>query len=103
MDPLSADPVVVTGSANFSNNSVMRNDENMLLIRGDKRAADIYFTEFNRVFNFFYLGMALQNMKAEEKKSGISLFLDPTDGWLKKYQPGELRYKRVKAFAAMQV
>jgi phosphatidylserine/phosphatidylglycerophosphate/cardiolipin synthase-like enzyme len=101
MDPLSADPVVVTGSANFSSKSIQRNDENMLLIRGDLRAADIYFTEFNRVFNFFYMGMALQNMKAEEKKSGISLFLDPTDGWLKKYAPGSMRHKRVKAFAAM--
>ena len=49
MDPLSKDPVVVTGSANFSAPSTNDNDENMLLIRGNRRVADIYFTEFNRI------------------------------------------------------
>jgi len=29
---------------------VNTNDENMILIRGDKRVADIYFGEFMRVF-----------------------------------------------------
>ncbi|HET7730791.1 MAG TPA: phospholipase D-like domain-containing protein, partial [Usitatibacter sp.] len=54
MDPLGKDPVVATGSANFSDASTTGNDENMLLIRGDKRVADIYFTEFNRLFNHYY-------------------------------------------------
>ena len=53
-DPLGDDPVVVTGSANFSDASTNDNDENMLVIRGDRRVADIYFTEFNRLFNHFY-------------------------------------------------
>ncbi len=53
-DPLSNDPIVVTGSANFSQPSTNDNDENMLLIRGDQRAADIYFTEFNRLFFHYY-------------------------------------------------
>jgi phosphatidylserine/phosphatidylglycerophosphate/cardiolipin synthase-like enzyme len=50
VDPLSDDPVVVTGSANFSENSTSLNDENMLVIRGDERVADIYFGEFLRCF-----------------------------------------------------
>ena len=54
MDPLGADPIVVTGSANFSDASTNDNDENMLIIRGDQRVADIYFTEFNRLFNHYY-------------------------------------------------
>lgn len=37
IDPLSEDPVVITGSANFSKNSLFNNDENMLLMRGDTR------------------------------------------------------------------
>jgi phosphatidylserine/phosphatidylglycerophosphate/cardiolipin synthase-like enzyme len=37
IDPLGNDPIVVTGSANFSNASCVENDENMLVIRGDKR------------------------------------------------------------------
>src|SRR6185295_13804860 len=40
-DPLGKDPIVVTGSANFSNPSTTDNDENMLIIRGDQRVADI--------------------------------------------------------------
>ena len=54
MDPLSKDPIVVTGSANFSKASTNDNDENMLVIRGDRRVADIYFTEFNRLFYHYY-------------------------------------------------
>src|SRR6185436_1437382 len=45
VDPLSNDPLVVTGTANFSLNSQRFNDENMLVIRGDTRVADIYFGE----------------------------------------------------------
>jgi phosphatidylserine/phosphatidylglycerophosphate/cardiolipin synthase-like enzyme len=50
VDPLSASPTVVTGSANFSSASTDTNDENMLVIRGDLRTADIYFTEYMRLF-----------------------------------------------------
>jgi phosphatidylserine/phosphatidylglycerophosphate/cardiolipin synthase-like enzyme len=35
VDPLGKDPVVVTGSANFSEPSTTGNDENMLIIRGE--------------------------------------------------------------------
>ena len=50
VDPLTADPTVVTGSANFSAASTNANDENMLVIRGDERVADIYLSEFMRLF-----------------------------------------------------
>jgi hypothetical protein len=50
VDPLSETPTVVTGSANFSPDSTHTNDENMLVIVGDKRVADIYFTEYMRLF-----------------------------------------------------
>ncbi|MFZ2055768.1 MAG: phospholipase D-like domain-containing protein, partial [Candidatus Aminicenantales bacterium] len=53
VDPLSADPIIVTGSANFSDASVRDNDENMLLIRGDQKAADIYLTEYFRLWNHY--------------------------------------------------
>lgn len=53
IDPLGADPLVITGSANFSNKSTRDNDENMLLIGGDTRVADLYLTEFMRLFNHF--------------------------------------------------
>jgi phosphatidylserine/phosphatidylglycerophosphate/cardiolipin synthase-like enzyme len=50
IDPLGRQPITLTGSANFSEASVNSNDENMVLIRGDERVADIYFSEFMRVF-----------------------------------------------------
>src|SRR5262249_2802139 len=54
MDPLSEDPVVITGSANFSNNSSKNNDENQLYIAGEKEVADVYLGEFMRMFDHYY-------------------------------------------------
>lgn len=53
IDPLTDHPVVITGSANFSRPSAIENDENMLWIAGDQRVADIYLTEFMRLFTHF--------------------------------------------------
>ncbi len=50
IDPLGSRPVTLTGSANWSEPSVNTNDENMVVIRGDSRVADIYFGEFMRIF-----------------------------------------------------
>jgi phosphatidylserine/phosphatidylglycerophosphate/cardiolipin synthase-like enzyme len=50
VDPLGNDPLTLTGSANWSEPSVDTNDENMVLIRGNRRVADIYFGEFMRLF-----------------------------------------------------
>ena len=50
VDPLGNKPMTLTGSANWSEASVNTNDENMVVIRADKRVADIYFGEFMRIF-----------------------------------------------------
>jgi phosphatidylserine/phosphatidylglycerophosphate/cardiolipin synthase-like enzyme len=104
MDPLGADPIVVTGSANFSEPSTNANDENMLLIRGNLRVADIYFTEFNRLFNHYYFRAVIESIRdAGKKPDDASLFLDETDKqWQKKYAPGKLRSKRVKVYTDMK-
>jgi phosphatidylserine/phosphatidylglycerophosphate/cardiolipin synthase-like enzyme len=60
IDPLGRDPVVVTGSANFSVASTKTNDENMLVIRGDTRIADIYFGEFIRLYSHYAFREALK-------------------------------------------
>jgi phosphatidylserine/phosphatidylglycerophosphate/cardiolipin synthase-like enzyme len=106
-DPLSKDPIVVTGSANFSKASTNDNDENMLIIRGNQRVADIYFTEFNRLFNHYYFRSvqeATAKLDAKEKKrrDEQTLFLSETDDWLKKYKKGSLKRKRVEIFTRMQ-
>lgn len=102
-DPLSAQPVIVTGSANFSDASTKENDENMVIIKNNLRAADIYFTEFNRLFNHYYFRSVLLDLKAQGKTPDESqLFLSPDDSWLEKYTPGKLRLKRVQMFANMK-
>jgi PLD-like domain len=53
VDPWSAKPKVVVGSANFSDESVRRNDENSLLIEGDRRLAASCATEFLRMFDHY--------------------------------------------------
>ncbi len=106
-DPLGNDPLVVTGSANFSDASTNDNDENMLAIRGDKRVADIYFTEFNRLFFHYYFRSVQEATEGRQPPAGaaadtsVSLFLAETDAWLAKYKPGTFRRKRVEMFTSM--
>jgi phosphatidylserine/phosphatidylglycerophosphate/cardiolipin synthase-like enzyme len=76
VDPLGDDPIVVTGSANFSKPSQVINDENMLVVRGNTRVADIYFGEFMRIFDHLYARYIVGKMK----KAGTS---DPNAGFLK--------------------
>ena len=54
IDAFTDNPLVVTGSANFSVASTDKNDENSLVIQGDTRVADIYLTEFMRLFDHFH-------------------------------------------------
>ena len=53
VDPLSSDPIVATGSANYSDASTTDNEENTVWIRGDRSVADIYLTEYHRLFMHF--------------------------------------------------
>jgi len=65
-DPLGDDPILVMGSANFSQNSTTLNDSNSIVIRGDTAVADIYVTEFMRMFEHYHFRASLANV---EKKS----------------------------------
>ena len=99
---------MVTGSANFSDPSTNDNDENMLLIRGEQRVADIYFTEFNRLFFHYYFRSvqeALFGRRPAEANAAAtsrsSLFLRDNDSWLTDYKPGKLKHKRMEMFTRM--
>jgi hypothetical protein len=76
IDPLGDDPIVVTGTANFSKPSQYQNDENMLVIRGNARVADIYFGEFMRIFDHLYSRYIVKKMREAGKN-------DPDAGFLK--------------------
>lgn len=82
VDPLGEDPLVFSGSANFSANSLLSNDENMLLIRGNKRLADIYMTEFDRLLRHFYFrDVAAELHGTGNAERGKFLYDKPSD-WL---------------------
>ncbi len=102
IDALGADPVVVTGSANFSSNSILNNDENSIMIKGDKRVADIYLTEFNRLFIHFW-PRYLQQLNKNNATVGFAKPLDETFTWyLTYFDPTKFDFKRKTMFANMQ-
>ncbi|CAL8479529.1 phospholipase D-like domain-containing protein [Caballeronia sp. S22] len=95
IDPLSDDPLVCTGSANFSKNSLIANDENMLIIRGDTRVADIYLTEFDRIFRHFYARDALNRIAKDKGTKQNPLELDEGFSWVtNNLKPGSFKNNR---------
>lgn len=94
VDPLTDDPLVITGSANFSDASTKNNDENMLVVRGDTRVADVYLGEFMRVFNHFFA----RNLVGRQRDPATSRLthLSPDDSWRRPhYRDGPQQKERV--------
>jgi PLD-like domain len=83
IDPLGKDPIVISGSANFSDASTTDNDENMLVIRGDLRAADLYVGEYMRLWNHY----AFREWAAAQSDLANARFkfLDTTNTWWRSY------------------
>ena len=83
INPLSDDPVVITGSANFSDASTLQNDENMLVIRGNKRVADVYLGEYMRLWNHY----AFREWAAthSDPANAKFKFLDTKNNWWREY------------------
>lgn len=79
IDPLTDDPVLITGSANFSDASTKSNDENMIIIRGNTGVVDVYLTEFERLFNHYKFRNQMANHGLDESK--FSDFLSPDNSW----------------------
>lgn len=100
IDALSESPIVLTGSANFSANSIRNNDENSMLIKGNKRVADIYLTEFDRLFVHFWPRYL---HKVNPQRDVFIEPLDETYTWhLPYYDPERFPCKRKKLFENMK-
>ncbi len=84
VDPLGDNPLVVSGSANFSEASTTGNDENMLIVRGDTRVADIYLGEFMRLYRHFAFRDWMSSKAAKKEKAEVS-HLDEADKWWRGY------------------
>lgn len=98
IDPLSENPIIISGSANFSDASTVNNDENMLVIAGDTRVADIYLGEFMRLWRHYRFRSIVGVDKDDNYKPN---YLDETDEWTNHfYTEGRFEYKRRLAFMA---
>ncbi len=94
VDPLSHDPVIVAGSANFSDASIRRNDENMIVTRGNKRVADIYLGEFMRLYSHHAFRESLQWRDPDDPPKNLR-----TDDWWDDYFGNTSRSVRRQFFA----
>lgn len=110
IDPLGAAPVLLTGSANYSDASTRDNEENTLVIaRGRTRAssgravarvADIYLTEYHRLFMHFAFRAIAERVRINEGTPSDSFHLEPTDSWTERYYvPGSWRQTQRRLFA----
>ncbi|MDW3687202.1 phospholipase D-like domain-containing protein [Cupriavidus sp. CV2] len=98
IDAEGADPIVYTGSANMSENSLHHNDENLLEIRSPKIAAT-YLAEFMRLYEHFRArAIAIEVGKDPARK--LDLTLAPDARWARKYYvEGSPECKARKAMA----
>jgi phosphatidylserine/phosphatidylglycerophosphate/cardiolipin synthase-like enzyme len=81
VDPLSNNPVVVTGSHNFSAPASENNDENFVIIRGQKKLATAYATYVMSVYQHYRYRSYIREMQTQGKKAWTCL--DDDDKWLK--------------------
>jgi phosphatidylserine/phosphatidylglycerophosphate/cardiolipin synthase-like enzyme len=97
VDPLSPRPVVVAGSANFSDASIRSNDENMVVVVGNKRVADVYLGEFMRLYSHHAFRESLQWRRADEPPKPLS-----TGDWWRDYFGETQRSVRRRFFARLR-
>ena len=101
VDPLSDHPIVVTGSANFSEPSTRTNDENMLVIKDDTRVADIYLGEYMRLYSHYAFREAvaifLQKNPGANPQDMTQNFLIENGDWTADYfDPNDRKARRTR-------
>ncbi|MFW9994088.1 MAG: phospholipase D-like domain-containing protein [Candidatus Odinarchaeota archaeon] len=95
IEPLSNKPIVITGSANFSDASVKKNDENMIVIYYNTKVADIYLGEFMRLFNHYYFRYIRKSQEAApETTEREPAYLASDNSWcVPYYEEGSIKEK----------
>lgn len=78
------DPILYTGSANLSNNSQYKNDENLLEIRGHKGLARAYLAEFLRIYEHYRARLAYVRSRASSGENR-EFRLAPNADWARKH------------------
>lgn len=98
VDPLSDNPIVISGSANFSDNSCRMNDENQLFIAGETEVADVYLGEFMRIFDHYYFRDVVSKLPELRKKDPKAGFLKEDSSWADEYFGGSREALRLSFF-----
>lgn len=95
-DPWGDTPRVLIGSANFSDESVSRNDENAIYLEGDRRVAAIVATEFLRMFDHYKFRDYLERAK----KKTSERYLVEDERWTDPYfDRKKSKYRERQVFA----
>jgi phosphatidylserine/phosphatidylglycerophosphate/cardiolipin synthase-like enzyme len=81
IDPLSSNPVIVTGSHNFSAPASEKNDENLVIVSGHKKLAIAYAAYVMSVYSHYRYRSYIREMLAQGKTPWS--YLDDDDQWLK--------------------
>ncbi len=84
IDPLSDACVVATGSHNDGYKASYENDENLLIIEGNKALAQAYAVHVLDVYDH-YRYRAWQAQNRAEHKATFDGYIDADDRWLKNY------------------
>jgi phosphatidylserine/phosphatidylglycerophosphate/cardiolipin synthase-like enzyme len=93
-------PVIYSGSANMSANSVFYNDENLLEITDCPRMAQLYLAEFMRLFEHYRARLAF-DLKTNDE--GDTFKLTPDNSWSNDwYAPGSKASSRVAMAASLK-
>ncbi|ATY34827.1 phospholipase D-like domain-containing protein [Sphingomonas psychrotolerans] len=94
IDPFTDDPIVVTGSHNFSKSASEKNDENFLVIRGHSGVAMHYAINAMQTYSH-YRWRAYLDEAAREHRDPFQ-FLSRSPNWQRRRKTGETR--RMLAF-----
>ncbi|WP_305951981.1 phospholipase D-like domain-containing protein [Emticicia oligotrophica] len=91
IDPWSDNPKLIVGTGNFSDEACTNNDENFLVIEGDKRLAAIISTEFIRMWEHYKNRSFINQLQIDPNQIET---LDTTGQWSKTaYNPLSRSYK----------
>ena len=85
IDPLSPNCVVVTGSHNLGYKASVTNDENMLIIRGNRQLAMAYAAHIMDVYDHYRFRSNVQAAKSSKKPNKIWDRLEEKDSWQDRY------------------
>lgn len=81
IDPFT-NPVVITGSHNFSGNASTANDENFAIVRGNAELAASYAAHIMGVYDHYRWLALLGERQAKKDTKSLTGYLAETDAWL---------------------